>query len=83
MVKYSLVRHRTAWAYLAEFCGLVLAFALGFLLAFLIWRGLTVECPEWEEEGDPTTLQRAVIPSSHRNLQVVYVARVATPICEA
>lgn len=30
------------------------ASALGFLLAFLLWRGLSVECPAWEDESDAT-----------------------------
>jgi hypothetical protein len=40
---------------LASFLRLSLALALGFLLAFLLHRGLTLEVPEWEDET-PTAL---------------------------
>ena len=37
----------------------IVVLALALLVAFLLWRGLTLECPVWdEEEGDAAVLAR-------------------------
>lgn len=35
---------------------LTLALSVAILTAFLLWRGLTVECPAWDEEETDTAV---------------------------